>query len=113
MKEDNRLWILIGRKLSGEATEDELKELADLSQKDPNIPYYITILSVWWTRTEQLGKGKADQALSRLLREMEEKDSGIFPGNPSSGLSGIKNYLKTFFRLLWKNKMFSYDDIRG
>jgi hypothetical protein len=112
MKDDNRLWILIGKKLSGEATEDELKELTEWSQKDPDIPYYITILSVWWNRTERMGKAKADQSLVKLLRKMEKKDSDFSSGNPNSGLGGLKNFLKGFLRHLWKNKMFSFFDWR-
>src|SRR5258706_8740127 len=107
MKEDNRLWILIGRKLSGEATENELKELAELSQKDPDVPYYITILSVWWNRAEHSGKMKADKALSRLLRRMEKKESAFLSGNPNQGLSVIRRYLKAAFRHLWKNSKIS------
>jgi hypothetical protein len=110
MKDDNRLWILIGKKLSGEATEDELKELTEWSQKDPDIPYYITILSVWWSKTERLGKVKADQSLSKLLRRMEKKDSDLSSGNPNSGLFGIRGFFKAALRHLWKNKIFAFFD---
>lgn len=77
MKDDNRLWKLIGRKLSGEATEDELKELAELSQRDPDAPYYITVLSLWWKMTEQSGKEKADKAFNDFFEQLEKKKPGI------------------------------------
>ncbi|MDP4260891.1 MAG: hypothetical protein Q8941_00055 [Bacteroidota bacterium] len=83
MKDYHRLWILIGRKLSGEATEDELKELAILSQEHPDAPYYITVLSYWWEMTEQSGREKADRAFNDFFEQLEKKKPGLPPNNPS------------------------------
>ena len=48
MEEDDRLWLLIARKLCGEASEKDLKELQELLIQNPDATYYIEILSAWW-----------------------------------------------------------------
>ncbi len=45
MKEQDRIWILMARKLSGEATEDELKELQIWQQQNPDVTYSLQLLS--------------------------------------------------------------------
>ena len=47
MKE-NRLWILIARGLSGEATDKDFEELNRLLKKHPETSFHVAILLNWW-----------------------------------------------------------------
>ena len=49
MNQDNRLWILMSRRLSGEATPEEVDELHLLLDQSPNKQYLYSILYSWFT----------------------------------------------------------------
>lgn len=64
----------MGRKVSGEATMEELRELEALLQKDPDLRYKLSVLSNW----PQPAAGaewetKTEQALEKHLARMEEE----------------------------------------
>jgi len=48
MNQDNRLWILMSRRLSGEATPEEEDELHSLLDQSPNKQYLYSILHSWF-----------------------------------------------------------------
>src|SRR5579871_5448981 len=69
MKEQDRLWILMARKLSGEASPDEIAELASLQQKHPEMTYSLQMLTdLWKARHEE--EPDADAAFQRHLTRM-------------------------------------------
>jgi len=82
MKADNqnpesRLWLLMARKLTGEANQDDLIELDIEIQKNPDAHYVIEILTVWWQHAETTGKEEADRAAISLLDELEKENEYI------------------------------------
>ncbi|CAL1518357.1 FecR family protein [Chitinophaga sp. MM2321] len=70
--EQERIWLLLGRKVSGEATMAELRELEELLQQFPELRYKFSVLSSWqvpapcdeWTQ-------KTTAALEKHLLKME------------------------------------------
>jgi len=48
MKDKDRIWHLMARKFSGEATEEELKELEVWLQKHPEMTYSLQLLADLW-----------------------------------------------------------------
>jgi hypothetical protein len=78
MEEENRLWILIGKKLADEATEEELKQLESFLKENPDWHYYIEILSAWWKLVEYSGT-QSEKVLNKLLDriEMEKRMKNI------------------------------------
>jgi hypothetical protein len=74
---DSRLWLLMAKKLTGEANQDELIELDMEVQKNPDAHYVIEILSEWWRRAETTGKEDADQAAIKLLDELEKENESF------------------------------------
>jgi hypothetical protein len=70
MEEENRLWALIGKKLAGEANEEELKQLEGFLKTNPDWHYYIEILSAWWKLVEHSGT-RSEIALNKLLDRIE------------------------------------------
>lgn len=88
MKEQDRIWILMARKLSGEATPEELAELARFQQQHPEITYSLQVLS----DLETTGPAPLDteDAFQRHLTRMALRDvtgSGVqaAPGTTSGG----------------------------
>ncbi len=76
MKEKDRIWHLMARKLSGEATEEEIKELELLQQQHPEMTYSLQLLSdLWKTQTEK-EETETEDAFSRHLTRMTLKDLG-------------------------------------
>lgn len=74
--EQERIWLLMGRKVSGEATMGELRELEELLQKDPDLRYKLSVLSNWpQPGNSEEWNNKIDNALEKHLQKMET----IFP----------------------------------
>lgn len=48
----SKIWLLMGRKLSGEASLDELKELERLLQADPELAYQIDLYSRFFEKSD-------------------------------------------------------------
>lgn len=75
----NRLWTLMAKKLTGEASQDELIELEGLVQTTPDAHYVIEILTLWWQLSEKSGKGPAEQAVADLLSRLEKENEMFHP----------------------------------
>lgn len=62
----------MGKKLSGEATEDQRKELSYLMFKDPDLAFYMEEISKWWQLAEELGPEEAAKAFEKHLEQIEQ-----------------------------------------
>jgi hypothetical protein len=104
MKEDDRLWRLIGRRLAGELTRKESSELEELSRKNSNAQYYIEILTAWWRIAEQAGKEKAEKIVETVFRQVEKKndkatiDSSSADRQLTSKISKKQSWFSNFVR---------------
>ena len=82
MKQEDRIWILMARKLSGEATPEELAELARFQQEHPDMTYSLQVLSdLWYAQQEKSpaggaanAAGEAEDAFQRHLTRMALRD---------------------------------------
>lgn len=62
----------MGKKLSGEATEDQRKELSYLMFKKPDLAFYMDEITKWWQLAEKLGPEEAQKAFEKELQRIEE-----------------------------------------
>ena len=83
-----RLWTLMARKLTGEASQDELIELEGLIQITPDAHYVVEILTFWWEVSEKSGKEQAEQAVTDLLSRLE-KENEIFRTNKKGRIDNL------------------------
>jgi transmembrane sensor len=60
-------WSLIAKKLAGEATPPELKELEDLLRNNPELHYPVQTIADLWEHTSPVDKKQAEEAFSRHL----------------------------------------------
>lgn len=82
----DRIWTLLSRKLSGEATASELTELNDLIQSQPNIDLYLQAIDEYWKiptdKDEEFLEATYHIHLSRLKEkgyDLETHDSNENP----------------------------------
>ena len=69
----------MARKLTREATQDELIELEGLVQKTPDAHYVIEILTLWLQLSEKSGQEQAEQAVDDLLSRLEKENEMFRP----------------------------------
>ena len=69
------IWILMARKLSGEATEAELEELAVLLRENPQVSYSKEIMQDIWNSKFVPDRQHAENKYKELVRQMQ--DMGI------------------------------------
>jgi len=138
MRQKDRIWTLMARKLAGEATNKELEELEELLKKHPEAGYSLQVLLDLWHTKNENDLEDAENAFDHHLLRMEEKDpvgpsSGSPPaantprpasrGKRSNGMGTsslflhgkdlIEGYLKIAWRGLFRNTGFSAINISG
>ena len=114
MSTPEHIWYLLSRKLAGEATDEELRQLRHLVRENPDIHYFIEILSQRWSHQDHPGKKEIERVYARHLRRMThsrktlEKPRTFFQNN---GM--FHNYFKITWRDLFRHKGFSLVNIGG
>jgi len=126
MKEQERIWKLITRKLAGEATEEDLRELQQLLKAYPDQSYPLQLLTDLWKPGEAEDLSGAEQAFEHHMQRLEARQERARVISPvsryrppedgkrwSSGYSLLRNYSKTISRNLLRSKTFSFINITG
>lgn len=70
-----RFWYLLAKKISGEASSEEIQELSDLIKQNPDWAYQAEHIFHFWKFKKENGKQEAEQAFEKHLLRMRE--SGI------------------------------------
>jgi len=84
-----RIWELISRKLSNEATEVELQELQALLHQQPNEAYSLEIMEDLWKAPAQENKQYSEYRFKQLIQRMQVL------GIDTSGFEMEENHLIT------------------
>jgi transmembrane sensor len=72
-QEDKKaIWNLIAKKLAGEASPEEVRELERLLRNNPELHYPMQTISDMWNSSEKPDKNEAERAFSRHLDRMKE-----------------------------------------
>lgn len=84
-------WNLIAKKLSGEATPEELQELELLLRSNPELHYPMQTIADLWRSTGRQEQKKAEQAFNRHLDRMRDLNIDFLPGtNAPVQTSGLQ-----------------------
>lgn len=75
MNLERHVWILIGKKLAGEATDAEIVELNELAHANPAVRFYFDVMSEWWHIAEQKGQKEASLAFNKHIELMLNEKS--------------------------------------
>lgn len=117
MGHNQRIWQLIGRKMTGEASREELRELHTLMQNNPELRRFVETLGMLWSPAETPDEEELEgiyarhrQRLERKLRQAERKRK-----QPRSfyNLAILNSYFKVIVRNLTRFKGFSFINISG
>ena len=133
MQYQDRIWDLTAKKLSGEATAEELAELQQLLQDHPEMVQQVGLLSAIWQPThKKIADSETENAfnrhlhrMARLEKEQQEEQSlnqravawnhkrngKLFTLPFYNGMLG--NYAKIAWRNVTRNKAFSFVNITG
>ena len=138
MKEKDRIWTLVSRKLAGEATGKEIKELEELLRKNPDLGYSVQLLSDVWQAKVAGDPDEAEQAFDRHLSRLDDPtrqpSADPEPASPALEPSAhipqhgprpslvdrfsqksdmLNHYFKIAWRNLYRSKGFSAINISG
>ncbi len=92
---NDKTWDLVAKKLSGEATPEELNELGELLKKDPDVHYTLQAMSSWWG----MKAGGNDDAYDALKRHINRlKAQGVEYDEQASIPYEIKKERAPFLR---------------
>ncbi len=117
--EQERTWILIARKVSGEASKEDLEELEKLLQASPELQFSVDSFYRLWYAIPPAGLDDVDAV--KLLKKITMKGSH-FETEPWISKKGnhslnanfmVSNYFKASWRNLLRNKSFSVINITG
>src|ERR1044072_2578459 len=70
----DRTWFLVGKKLAGEASAEELNELEGLLRSDPDMHYALQNITDLWN-LPMPASNDVDEAFNRHINKM--KDAGV------------------------------------
>ncbi|NIG55039.1 FecR family protein [Chitinophaga sp. Cy-1792] len=85
MPVDQKIWLLVSLKLSGEATPDELAQLDMLLEIFPDLKLQAEVLSTIWNAGPK-GQGiNKEEALARHLQRMNNIDMETLPPDETGG----------------------------
>jgi ABC-type antimicrobial peptide transport system permease subunit len=74
MKDKDRIWSLIAKRLAGEASAAELSELEELLKKYPDTTYPMELLTDLWKQQQATDTSETDRAFAKHLQRMAEQD---------------------------------------
>lgn len=69
----NRIWTLVSRKLSGEATAFELTELNDLIKTEPKADLYLQAITEYWNIPNETDEEFIEATYHLHLKRLQEK----------------------------------------
>lgn len=83
--DNDRIWNLIAKKLAGEASVSDLKELESALRLDPDLHYSLEALHDMWKKQSEHDSGQPEIAFQKHMERMHSL--GIDMGNPPTDLS--------------------------
>lgn len=100
---NKRIWELMGRKLAGEASAEELQELDSLLRAHPDLHFPAeAIADIWKTVPDTAGRAAAEAAHARLVGRMQEKGIaiGVSAEEPQAAVFQLEGRKRSYLRYL-------------
>ncbi|MDP4246240.1 MAG: ABC transporter permease, partial [Bacteroidota bacterium] len=132
MIDRQRIWRLISRKMAGEASPEDLRELQRLLQRRPDVQYFMETLQAIWKPSGETGPVEKqnekelerlyERHMHRLDRKMQAKEKAAMAAQPerptwrslqSANGAILNSYFKIIVRNLARFKGFSFINIFG
>jgi len=111
MKPEERIWILLARKLSGEISESELKEFEQLLKEQPKISYSVqVVIDLWNSKTNVPVDDWDFKNAQRKFRHEITSPKFSFHFNR---IIMLKNYFKIAWRNISRHKSYTAINVLG
>lgn len=115
---EDRIWLLMAKRLAGEASEEDENELEKLIEKDPGITYKLEMVLNYWNNTKNSIKDPDIEALSKLKKRIiiSEACKNKRPNRKDKDVNMtfmLKSYFIAAWRQLARNKSYSSLNIFG
>jgi transmembrane sensor len=107
MLQDQKIWLLISLKLSGEATKVELEELEFLLKQNPELDAMVDDLQRLWKKSHKGMSGEAEEAFARHFQRLNKTmpaEAGVAePEQKIKEKAVVRNFApkKKYYRLWW------------
>ena len=72
MNNQDRIWLLISRKLTNEASEKDLQELNEFISQNPGIQPFMELATAMWKPGAKNDMSAAEQAFSKHMKRMQD-----------------------------------------
>ncbi|HEY4061938.1 MAG TPA: FecR domain-containing protein [Puia sp.] len=82
-------WNLFAKKLTGEATPEELRELEMLLRNNPELHYPMQTITDLWNNTRYRNKKEAELAFNRHLDRMHDLNIAFRPATAQTDTTGL------------------------
>jgi len=89
-----RTWFLIGKKLAGEASAEELNELEGLLRSDPDMHYALQNITDLWSLQAPPANNEVDDAFDRHLNRLKAADVNWDQSEANELQPGVTNTQK-------------------
>jgi hypothetical protein len=96
MKQEDRIWTLMARRLSQEITAEELQELQDILKQNAELNYTLHVLKDLWKPGERPDREEVAFACGRLRKQQQERKARTINWKKSPTRV---NFLQKTFRL--------------
>ncbi|HEY6902656.1 MAG TPA: ABC transporter permease, partial [Puia sp.] len=117
MSDNQRIWRLISRKMAGEASAEELRELQVLMQNNPDLRHFVETLGGLWRPADRQDEQELEHIyqrhIYRLERKMRRNKKTSLPKPILYNGAILNSYLKVIVRNLARFKSFSFINISG
>jgi putative ABC transport system permease protein len=139
MKDQNRIWRLMSKKLSGEASEEELQQLEEMIRENPDLVFQLQIITDFWEKKQQEQQASESDELFKRIKAGIQKQKTLSMDRPivkkkslltklgevlysflamiiapfARNGALLANYFKFSWRTLLKNKAFSFINVSG
>src|SRR5580658_826518 len=90
-----KIWNLIARKLSGEASQEELKLLEDILRENPDLHYPMQTITDLWEHERHIIKQSGENAFNRHIARMKEMNMDF--GTEQSKTKSKRYHVTDFF----------------
>lgn len=104
MLQDQRIWLLISLKISGEATQAELEELEQLLKQNPELAATVDDLQRLWIKSQKEVSEKTEDAFARHFQRLNKMmPSGISEPEQKTEENAVSQNIATkkFYRFWW------------
>jgi putative ABC transport system permease protein len=128
MNDKQHIWRLISRRMTREASLAELRELQNLLRQNPDMQFFVEMLTQLRRPAEELNQQEVERIYERHIQRLEQKMRGKERAGQLSGSNRLmrsspfrfgyngavlNSYIKVIIRNLSRYKGFSFINISG